>query len=145
MAKKAREASKGRRATREDVELLLKVAGLYNTDYDFQATEWFWGEFQVKTFEEFKNRHPQGSKGAQLFERFTSRFELAGVLVEYGFLNEDLYFDRYGSIQAEWERSKPIVYGLRKEWNEPRFRENFELLAIRGRRWLQRHSPKIKQ
>ncbi len=59
MAKKAKKASKGRGATREDVELLLKVAGLCNTDYDFQATEWFWGEFQVKTFEEFKNRHPQ--------------------------------------------------------------------------------------
>jgi len=141
----AKKASKGRKATKDDVELLLKVASIYNTDYDFQATEWFWGEFQAKTFEEFKNRHPQGSKGAQLFERFTSKFELVGVLVEYGFLNEDLYFARYGALQAEWEKSKPIVYGLRKDWHETRFRENFELLAMRGHKWLQRHSPKIKQ
>jgi hypothetical protein len=65
-------------------------------------------------------------------------------LIEYGFLNEDLFFDRYGSLQAEWEKAKPIVYGLRKEWNEPRFRENFELLARRGQKWLERHPPKIK-
>jgi hypothetical protein len=81
------------------------------------------------TFEEFRNKYSQGNKGAQLFERFTSKLELAGTLVEYGFLNENLYFDRYGSAQAEWEVSKPVIYGIRKEWNHPRFRENFEILA----------------
>jgi hypothetical protein len=143
MAKKI-QRGKGRKATREDVELMLKVASLYNTDYDFEASEWFWREFHENTFLEFRSKYPQGTKGAQLFERFTSRFEYFGVLIEYGFLNEDLFFDRYGSLQAEWEKAKPIVYGLRKEWNEPRFRENFELLARRGQKWLERHPPKIK-
>lgn len=133
-----------RRVTREDIELLFRVAELYNTPYDFEAAEWFWGEFQEKTFLEFRSRYPQGTKGAQLFERFTSRFEHVGVLVEYGFLNEDLFFDRYGSLQAEWEKARPIIYGLRKEWNEPRYRENFELLVLRGQKWLQKHPPKIK-
>src|SRR5215472_14801609 len=93
------------------------------------------------TFEEFRNKYPQGSKGAQLFERFTSRLEFAGTLVEYGFLNENLYFDRYGSAQAEWEVSKPVIYGIRKEWNHPRFRENFEILATRGMKWMETHPP----
>ena len=88
---------------------------------------------------------PLGSKGAQLFERFTSKFELAGILIEYGFLDENLYFDRYGDIQIEWENSKSVIYGIRKEWNYPRFRENFELLAIRGRKWSENHLPKIKE
>lgn len=146
MAKaKKKFAKAAKRVTEDDVELLLDIAEIYNTDYDFQAAEWFWGEFKEKNFEEFRSKYPQGSRGAQLFERFTSRFELAGVLIEYGFLNEDLYFDRYGAVQAEWEKAKPIVYGLRKEWNEPRFRENLELLAMRGRKWLERHPPKIKQ
>jgi len=145
MAKKARKGNKVRRVTRDDVELLLRIAEIYNTNYDFEATEWFWREFQENTYLEFKGKYPQGTRGAQLFERFTSRFEHIGVLVEYGFLNEDLFFDRYGSLQAEWEKSRPIIYGLRKEWNEPRFRENFELLARRGRKWLDRHPPKIKQ
>jgi hypothetical protein len=131
--------------TRDDINMLLKLAELYNTDYDFEATEWFWKEYkETTTFEEFRNKYPQGSKGAQLFERFTSKFELARILIEYGFLDENLYFDRYGAVQTEWENTKLVIYGIRKEWNDPRFRENFELLAIRGSKWLESHSPKIK-
>jgi Domain of unknown function (DUF4760) len=133
--------------TSDHINMLLRIAELYNTSYDFEAAEWFWGQQYKETasYEEFRNKHPQGSKGAQLFERFTSRFELAGVLIEYGFLDESLYFDRYGAVQTEWENSKSVIYGIRKEWNYPRFRENFELLAIRGRKWLESHLPKIKE
>ena len=131
--------------THDDINMLLKLAELYNTDYDFEATEWFWKECkETITFEEFRNKYPQGSKGAQLFERFTSKFELAGILIEYGFLDENLYFDRYGAVQTEWENTKLVIYDIRKEWNDPRFRENFELLAIRGSKWLESHPPKIK-
>jgi Domain of unknown function (DUF4760) len=129
--------------TDDDIDMLFRLAELYNTNYDFEAAEWFWGEYrETTTFEEFRNKYPQGSKGAQLFERFTSKFELAGVLIEYGFLDENLYFDRYGAVQTEWESTKSVIYGLRKEWNEPRLRENFELLAIRGSKWLESHPPK---
>src|SRR6188472_1045004 len=133
--------------TTDDINMLLRIAELYNTSYDFEATEWFWGQQykEIINFEEFRNKYPQGSRGAQLFERFTSKFELAGILIEYGFLDENLYFDRYGDIQIEWENSKSVIYGIRKEWNYPRFRENFELLAIRGRKWSESHLPKIKE
>lgn len=133
--------------TEDDIEMLLELAELYNTSYDFEAAEWYWGEYnrEVTSFEEFRNKYPQGSKGAQLFERFTSKFELAGILIEYGYLDEDLYFDRYGGVQAEWEGTKAVIYGIRKEWNDPRFRENFELLARKGSKWLENHIPKIKE
>jgi hypothetical protein len=142
--------SKGRKtrvATEDDIDMLLELAELYNTNYDFEAAEWFWGEYnrEVTSFEEFRNKYPQGSKGAQLFERFTSKFELAGILIEYRFLDENLYFDRYGAGQTEWEGTKSVIYGIRKEWNDPRFRENFELLAKKGSKWLENHPPKIKE
>lgn len=142
---KSRKPASSKKVTGDDVELLLEVARLYNTEYDFQTKEWFWGEFKGETFEEFAKKYAQGSREFQFFERFTSRFELEGILIDYGFLNEELYFERYGSLGAEWERSKHIVYGLRKEWNEPRFRENFELLASRGSKWAKKHPPKITQ
>jgi hypothetical protein len=47
---------------------------LYNTNYDFDAAEWFLDQFRksIMTFEESRNKYPQGSRGgAQLFERFT--------------------------------------------------------------------------
>ena len=133
-------------ATTDDINILLRIAELYNTSYDFEAAEWFWGQYKETTnYEEFRDKYPQGSKGGQLFERFTSKFELAGILIEYGFLDENLYFDRYGDVQIEWEMSKSVIYGIRKEWNYPHFRENFELLAIRGGKWSESHVPKIKE
>jgi hypothetical protein len=145
--KSTSKSRKTRVATEDDIDMLLELAELYNTNYDFEAAEWFWGEYnrEVTSFEEFRNRYPQGSKGAQLFERFTSKFELAGILIEYRFLNENLYFDRYGAGQTEWEGTKSVIYGIRKEWNDPRFRENFELLARKGSKWLENHPPKIKE
>jgi Domain of unknown function (DUF4760) len=135
-------------ATFEDVPMLLKIAELYNTNYDFQASEWFWSKLHKdeipSSIDEFENKFPQGSKEFQLFERFTSKFELAGLLIEYGFLDENIYFDRYGGLQKEWEIAKPIIYGIRKQWNNPQFRENFEILTIRGKKWIESHSSKIK-
>jgi hypothetical protein len=145
-ASKRRETIKKSSVTPDDIGTLLRIAELYNTSYDFEAAEWFWGQYKETTnYEEFRDKYPQGSKGAQLFERFTSKFELAGILIEYGSLDENLYFDRYGDAQIEWEMSKSVIYGIRKEWNYPRFRENFELLAIKGRKWSQSHVPKIKE
>lgn len=145
--KSTSKSRKTRVATEDDIDMLLELAELYNTNYDFEAAEWFWGEYnrEVTSFEEFRNKYPQGTKGAQLFERFTSKFELAGILIEYRFLNENLYFDRYGAGQTEWEGTKSVIYGIRNEWNDPRFRENFELLARKGSKWLENHPPKIKE
>ena len=145
--KSTSKSRKTRVATEDDIDMLLELAELYNTNYDFEAAEWFWGEYnrEVTSFEEFRIRYPQGSKGAQLFERFTSKFELAGILIEYRFLDENLYFDRYGAGQTEWEGTKSVIYGIRNEWNDPRFRENFELLARKGSKWLENHPPKIKE
>ena len=138
--------SKSKTPTIDDVNILLRISGLYNTAIDFEAQNGF-GVECIKTkfqssIQEFKNKYPQGSREFQLFERFTSKFELAGLLIKYGFLNEDLYFDRFGSLHTEWERSKDIIMGIRKEWDDPQFRENFELLSIRAKKWLENH-PQI--
>lgn len=138
--------TKSKTPTIDDVNILLRLFELYNTAIDFEAAEWFWSRMHKdqipSSIQEFKNKYPQGSREFQLFERFTSKFELAGLLIKYGFLNEDLYFDRYGSLHTEWERSKDIIMGIRKEWDDPQFRENFELLSIRAKKWLDNH-PQI--
>ena len=134
---------KSSRVTAQDVDILFRFAELYNTEYDFQAAEWFLGQFHEKTIEEFTSKYAHGTREYQFFERYTSKFELAGLLVEKGFLNPDLFFDRYGSLQEEWNKCKPIIYGLRERWNEPRHRENFELLVEMGRKWQEKHPPKV--
>lgn len=133
-----------KKITQRDVDIMLKIAEIYNTEVDFKATQWFWGEFNEKTYDEFKQKYPSGSLGLQYFERFTSKLELVGTLVANNLFNEELWFEKYGSEWAEWEKAKPIVYGLRKEWNEPRYRQYFELLVRRGEQWRKKNKPLIK-
>lgn len=89
----------------EDINILLRLSELYNTTIDFEAAEWFWSKMHKdeipSSIQEFENKYPHGSREFQLFERFTSKFELAGLLIKYGFLNEGLYFDRFGSLHTE--------------------------------------------
>ena len=148
-SRKSKAVKRRKVITTEHMEILMRLGEQYNTSYDFEASQWFWGKLHQNeipsTIEEFESKYPQGSREFQLFERFTSKFELAGLLIEYGFLPEDLYYDRYGGLQAEWKRAEPIIQGIRKEWNDPRFRENFELLAKRGYGWLKNHPPKVEK
>jgi hypothetical protein len=77
--------------TKEQMDMLLRLGEQYNTSYDFEASQWFWSKLHQNeipsTIEEFENKYPQGSREFQLFERFTSKFELAGLLIEYGLLS----------------------------------------------------------
>ena len=138
--KRVGKISKTKAPTIDDINILLKLSELYNTAIDFEAAEWFWGKMHKdeipSSIQEFDNKYPQGSREFQLFERFTSKFELAGLMIKYGFLNEGLYFDRFGSLHTEWERSKDVIMGIRKEWDDPKFRENFEFLSTRAKKWL---------
>jgi hypothetical protein len=101
--------------TEDDIDILLKLAEVYNTAYDLEAAEWFWRKYnrEVTPFEKFRNKYPQGTKGAQLFEKFTSNFELAEILREYEFLDENMYYDRYGGVQIECEGTKSVIYGIK--------------------------------
>lgn len=122
-----------------DVDLFLKIVQTYNTEVDFKAACWFWGEFKEKTFEEFHARYPDGSVGFQYFEKFTSKLDMVGLLAAKGLLNEDLWFEKYGTEWAEREKARPVIYGLRKEWKEPGYRKNFEWLVHEGEKWKKRH------
>jgi hypothetical protein len=41
--------------------------------------------------------------------------------------------------------TKSVIYDIRKEWRDARFRKNFELLARKGSKSLKSHPPKIKE
>ena len=36
---------KTKTVTEDVIDMLLELAELYNTAYDFEAAEWFWGEY----------------------------------------------------------------------------------------------------
>lgn len=61
-----------------------------------------------------------------------------------GLLNEDLFFDISAPVKFFWEPLKPIVYGQRGEFKEPKLLENFELLYERQRKWEKSHPPRVR-
>jgi hypothetical protein len=77
---------RGKAITIGHMDMLLRLGEQYNTSYDFEASQWFWSKLHQNeipsSIEEFENKYPQGSREFQLFERFTSKFELAGLLIE---------------------------------------------------------------
>jgi hypothetical protein len=133
--------------TKEDAHLLLRLHELSATERAEKAMDWFWAEFQPKKIRdsaEFKKAYPTGSEGARNFRLISTFCEMAGVLVNNGLLHEGLFFDRY-LVAPLWEAFQQVIYAERKEYQEPRLAENFELLYEREKAWDAKHPPKIKK
>ena len=62
--KKIKKEARKKTISFEDVNLLLKIAELPNTHYDFQPSEWFWSKLHKeeipKSINEFESKFSQG-------------------------------------------------------------------------------------
>jgi hypothetical protein len=128
--------------TKEDASLLVQIFAVGTKDEKFQkASDWFFFNMNETNYDDFKQKYPMGSEGYTNFMKITNYAELVGVLVNREVLSEDLVLETYGDMM--WEKAKPIVYGLRKDLNMPRFLENFEACALRYPKWAENHPPKV--
>ena len=70
---------------------------------------------------------------------------MAGLLIKYGaslmkiFILIDLEV-----YLLNGKYSRMLLWGYEKEWDDPQFRENFELLSIRASKWLETHPQTTK-
>jgi hypothetical protein len=85
--------------------------------------------------------YPPGSDGSKHYNTFLTFWEMAGVIVNNGLLHDDLFFGRF-LVGPYWEAFKPMIYVARKETQEPRLSENFELLYEKEKKWHAKHPPK---
>jgi len=129
--------------TQKDAEMLLKLYELISSDKLYDATMWFMFEFDVKNYEEFKEKYPMESEEWRKFFRFGMFYEVLGVLAENGLLNTDMYFDAFGG--ARFSKAEPIVKGLRKERENPYIFENWELLSRKFREYRDKRKPKFPE
>ncbi|MDG6986005.1 MAG: hypothetical protein JRM73_04580 [Nitrososphaerota archaeon] len=121
-----------KKPTFEDAQLLIKLVTLGFNEVNEEAMTWFERDFRSKTWADFKKTYPEGSPGMQYLGRIMAQYELAGVLVSHGLLNEDLFFDM-SPIGFNWGKLEPIVEGARKEM--PVLWENAVWLAERQKKW----------
>ena len=70
-----------------------------------------------------------------------SYWEQTCALLNYGLLNEDLFFETTGEFFGVWERVKPIISQAREMFVEKNFLKNLEQAATRYEAWSETRSP----
>lgn len=119
--------------TKRDAEIFLMMMQTFDTPQSMESMEWFMKEFSAKDYKEFKSKYPDGSPGRGHVGRILGQFEIAGVLISQGLLNENLYFDASG-IEFIWGKLEKIVAGWQAEAG-PALWENAVWLAQRQKKW----------
>jgi len=128
--------------TQKDAEMLLKLYELYFSDKHLDAAMWYGTEFDVKSYEEFKEKYPVGSEEWRKFIIYGMFWQVLGVLADNGLLNTDMLFDAFGG--PRFSKAEPIIKGWRKEFGPTLF-ENWELLGRKSSEYWDKHKPKFPE
>ena len=116
-----------------DSDTLLKLYELYDRHRD--AILWFLEEFDANNYDEYIQRYSGTSAGRSYFISVCGFFELSGVLIEHGMIEEDLYFDMFNPTPF-WKKAEKTVIGMRNK--RPHIYEDFELLNKKRESWRQK-------
>ncbi|MFX0023537.1 MAG: hypothetical protein ACFE9S_14520 [Candidatus Hermodarchaeota archaeon] len=128
--------------TKEDAALLIQIFGIESADEDYKkAVNWFFSEMNETDYNDYKAKNPIGSEGYQNFMTLCHYWELIGTLVNRDVLNEDLVFDMHGDML--WDKAEPIIHGMRKDLDMPRFLENYEVFAKKYPKWAENNPIKV--
>ena len=126
--------------TQKDAELLIRL--WENGNHPERRKAWYWAmELEEQSYEEFIKENPIGSDGWDNFISIAGYFEMVGVLVKYGTINEDMVLDLHSLV---WDKLGPLVKGFQKERESPRYFENYEYLAKKKTEWAKTHPAGYK-
>jgi len=105
----------------------LSVSGSELTD----AITKFWNT-EYKDFDDFVERYgplPSDKPEYKAWHLVMNYFEGIGLLLKRNLMDTDFAWDLFGSgYFLAWEKAKPWVEGLRKQWNTPESYSFFEYL-----------------
>ena len=122
-----------------NADILLNLYEIYDKHRD--AILWFLEELNANNYEEYLEKYSGTSSGRSEFIAVCGFFELSGVLVSYGLIDQNLYFDMFNPTPF-WEKAKPIVEGMRNK--RPHIYENFELLNNKRVSWTKKRNRRSK-
>ena len=119
----------------DNTDTLLKLYQIY--DNHRNAILWFLEELEANDYEEYLEKYSGASTERSHFIAVCGFFELSGVLVSYGLIDQNLYFDIFNPTPF-WNKAKPIVEGMRTK--RPHIYENFELLNNKRLSWTKKRN-----
>jgi hypothetical protein len=127
--------------THEQAELHLQVYDLRREARLRQARDWFMQNYNPQTFEDGMRLATPGTETGTFFGMVIGYWEQACALLNYGLLNENLFFETSGEFFGVWERVKPIVPKAREQFVQPKFLAHLEQAAQRYESWSERRAP----
>jgi hypothetical protein len=116
-----------------NADTLLNLYLIY--DNHRNAILWFLEELDAKDYNEYLEKYPGASSERSYFIAVCGFFQLSGVLVSHGLMDQNLYFDIFNPTPF-WNKATPIVEGMRTK--RPHIYENFELLNNKRLSWKKR-------
>jgi hypothetical protein len=122
--------------TREDADILLRLAELSALLNLAAAAAFIWSDDFPTDFSQFRDKFSSGKRSEEesLLRRYLAYLETAGTLYRNGLFSGDLFFD-WLDVTAIWDRVKGYALGIRKEAANPSLFENFEYAAEQARAW----------
>ena len=127
--------------THEQAQLHLQVYDLRREARLRQARDWFQQNYYAETLEEAMRVAPMGTEKGTYMGMVMGYWEQACALLNYGLLNEDLFFETSGEFFGVWELLKPVVPQFRKQFKDPNMLANLEKAAKRFEKWSERRAP----
>jgi hypothetical protein len=127
--------------THEQAQLHLQVYDLRREARLRQARDWFFKNYQVDTFEDAMRIAAPGTEAGAFVGMVLGYWEQACALLDYGLLQEDLFFETSGEFFGVWERLKHVVPAFRERFADRHFLSHLEKVAQRYEAWTERRSP----
>ena len=131
----------GTKPTHEQAQLHLQVYDLRREARLRQARDWFQQNYRAETMEEAMKLAAPGTEAGTFVGMVIGYWEQACSLLNYGLLNEDLFFETSGEFFFVWETLKPVVGQFREAFKDPNMLKNLETAAQRFEQWSDQRSP----
>lgn len=132
---------KGKKPTPAQVDLLLRLYELRRETKLRAARDWFAKNFFVEKPEDVERLAPMGSEENAYFRMVITYWDMVCVLLRYGFLHEELFFETGGEQYMVWVRIEPLIPAWRKQFGDPNVGHNLEETARRYEKWRERRAP----
>ena len=118
-----------RRATYDDVNLMIKLYELRREERMREARAWFAASFKAKTFEEFQALCPAGSTENASFRMVVTYWDLVASFITSGVLNKELFFQSGRELLLVFERLREPLQSMREFYKDPNYLRNLETVG----------------
>jgi hypothetical protein len=131
--------NKRKKSEANSTDTLLKLYQIY--DDHRNARLWFLDGLDASNYHEYKEKYSGASMERCHFIAVCGFFELSGVLVNHGLIDQGLYFEIFNPTPF-WNKAKPIIEGMRNGKSDSHYYENFESLNSKRLSWKKKRRKK---